>query len=182
MKLKNKKKAEVQRLSIIDDLKKSHEAPSTLPEILQDVRKRDNKARTFAPPDDDDDEMKNLAEITEAKLELSRLKTPDVSIKPIKKIKRPEDFERERILENINKYKDINLNDVNNLIDEIKKNITMGDNALDHGDNKFFYFNHINVFLHDIKDGNINNFNREKKYKEKFENIENKLANKKKIW
>ena len=34
----------------------------------------------------------------------------------------PEDFKSERILENINKYEDINLNDVNNLIDEIKKN------------------------------------------------------------
>ena len=69
--------------------------------------------------------MKKLAEITEAKLKLGRLKTPDVSIKPIEKIfgkiKRPQDFERESILENINKYEDINLNDVNNLIDEIQK-------------------------------------------------------------
>ena len=55
----------------------------------------------------------------------------------------------------------------------------MADNVLDLGDNKYVYFNHINNFLHDIKDGNINNFNREKKYKEKFEDIENKLANKK---
>ena len=90
-----------------------------MPGILQDARKRDNKARTFAPSDDDDnnDEMKKLAELTEAKLKLGRLKTPDVSIKPIEKpfgkIKRPE----ERILENINKYEDVNLNDVNNLID-----------------------------------------------------------------
>ena len=68
--------------------------------------------------------MKKIAEITEAKLKLSRLKRPDVSIKPIEekfsKMKRPEDFERERILENINIYEDINLNDVNNLIDEIR--------------------------------------------------------------
>ena len=176
------KKAKVQRSSIIDDLKKSHEAPSTPPDILQDVRKRDNKVRTFAPSDDD--KMKKLAEIAKAKLKLSRLEMPDVSIKPIEeifsKLKRPEDFERERILENINKYEDINLNDVNNLIDEIKKNITMGDNVLDLGDDKYVYFNHINDFLHDIKDGNINNFNREKKYKEKFEDTENKLANRKK--
>ena len=41
----------------------------------------------------------------------------------------------------------------------------MGDNILDLGDNKFVYFNHINDFLHDIKDGNINNFNREKNIK-----------------
>ena len=113
--------------------------------------------------------MKKLAEITKAKLKLRRLEMPDVSIKPIEeifsKIKRPKDFERERTLENINKYEDINLNDVDNLTDEIKENITMGDNILDLGDNKYVYFNHINDFLHDIKDGNINNFNREKNIK-----------------
>ena len=37
------------------------------------------------------------------------------------KIKRPNDLEIEKFLENINKYEDINLNDVSNLIDEIKK-------------------------------------------------------------
>ena len=51
------------------------------------------------------------------------------------------------------------------MIDEIKKNIRMGDNALDLGDGKFVYFNNINDFLLDIKDGNINNFNREKNIK-----------------
>ena len=180
-KTKKLKKAKVQRSSIIDILKKSYEALNTPPEILQDVRQIDDKARTFAPSDYD--ETKKLAEITKAKLKLGGLKMPDVSIKPIEKpfskIKRPEDFERERILENINKYEDINFNDVNNLIDEIRKNITMGDNVLDLDDDKYVYFNHINNFLHDIKDGNINNFNREKKYKEKFEDIENKLANRK---
>ena len=59
MKLKNLKKAKVQRSSIIDNFKKSYEAPSALPEILQDVRKRDYKARTFAPSDDD--EMKKYS-------------------------------------------------------------------------------------------------------------------------
>ena len=129
--------------------------------------------------------MKKLAEITKAKLKLSRLKTPDVSIKPVgeifSKIKRPEDFKRERILGNINKYENINLNDVNNLIDEIKRNITMGDNVLDLGDDKYVYFNNTKDFLHDIKNCKINNFNRQKKYNEKFRNTENKLANKKKI-
>ena len=146
-----------------------------MPKILEDVRKRDDKARTFAPSDNDD-EMKKLAELTEAKI-----KMPDVLIKKeFNRIKRLEDLKRDKFFENINKYEDINLNDVNNLIDEIKKNIRMGDNALDLGDDKFVYFNNINDFLHDIKDGNINNFNREKKYKEKFEVIENKLANRKK--
>ena len=82
--------------------------------------------------------------------------------------KSPKDFESERILENINKYEDINLNDVNNLIDEIKK-INMGDNVLDLGDNKYVYFNHINDFLHDIKNGKINNFHRKKNIMQSLE-------------
>ena len=64
------------------------------------------------------------------------------------------------------------------MTDELKENITMSDNILDLGDGKEVYFNDLNNFLHDIKDGNINNFNREKKYKEKFKDIEDKLANK----
>ena len=121
--------------------------------------------------------MRKLAELT-----MARLKTPDDLVKiEFTRIKMPEDFKMENFLENINKYEDINLNDVDNLIDEIEKNITMGDNALDLGGNKFVYFSHINDFLHDIKDGKINNFNREKKYKEKFKDIENKLANKKRF-
>ena len=55
----NKLRNEVKKSNIIDDLKKSHEAPSTVPELLQDIRKRDDKARTFAPPDND--EMEKLA-------------------------------------------------------------------------------------------------------------------------
>ena len=90
-----------------------------MPEILQDVRKRDVKARTFALPDND--------EMEKALKELTRLKYPDDSIelnlnrKLFSEIKRLQDLKRERILENINRYEDINLNDVNNLIDEIKK-------------------------------------------------------------
>ena len=140
-----------------------------MPNILQDARKRDDKSRTFAPPDNTDEEKKSLKELT-------RLKYPDDLIelnlnkKPFGKIKRPTELEVEKFLENINKYKDINLNDFNNLIDDV----------LDLGDNKYVYFNDINDFLHDIKDGNINNFDREKKYKETSEDIENKLANRKK--
>ena len=146
--------------------------------IFQDVRKRDDKVRTFAPSDND--EMKKLAELTKAKIKMTDdLIESNLNKKVFGKIKRPKNLEIETFLENINKYEDINLNDVNNLIDEIIKNITMCDNVLDLGDNKYVYFNHINDFLHDIKHGNINNFNREKKYEEKFEDIENKLANKK---
>ena len=89
-----------------------------MPEILQDVRKRNDKIRTFAPSDDDNDKMKKLTEITKSKLKLGKLERSNVLIEPVEeifsKIKRPEDFESERILKNINKYED-------NLIDQIKK-------------------------------------------------------------
>ena len=169
------KEEKVKGSNIIDDLTKLYEAPSTVPKIIQDVRKRDDKAKTFALPDNDD-KMKILAELTEAKI-----KTPDGLVKrSFTRIKKPEDLEMDKFFENINKYEDINLNDANNLIDEIKKNIRMGDNALDLGEDKFVYFNNINDFLHDIKNCNINNFNREEKYKENFEEIENKLVNRRK--
>ena len=115
---------------------------------------------------------------------MGRLETPDVSIKPIEKpfdkIKRSEDFEKERILKNINKYEDINLNDVNNLIDEIEQNITMSDNVLDLGNDEYVYLNDISDFIRGIKYVVINNLNREKN-NAKFRNIENKLAKKKKL-
>ena len=46
---------------------------NTLPKILQDVRKRDDKARTFAPPDNNDelDKIKDLADETLALTELT---------------------------------------------------------------------------------------------------------------
>ena len=77
---------------------------------------------------------------------MAKLKHPDDSIelniskKLFGTIKRPEDLKTERILEDINKYKDINLNGVNNLIKEIEENIKMGDNILDLGDDKFVFF------------------------------------------
>ena len=62
----------------------------------------------------------------------------------------------------------------------MKDNITLNDNSLDLGDDEYVYFSYIDDFLHNIKNGEINNFNREKKYNAKFKNIENKLANRKK--
>ena len=41
--------------------------------MIQDVRKRDDKVRTFALSDDNDDEMKKFTEITKAKLKLGKL-------------------------------------------------------------------------------------------------------------
>ena len=46
--------------------------------------------------------------------------------------------------------------------------------------NKSINFNDIIDFSKDIIDGKINNFNKEKKYNEKFKDIEKKLENRKK--
>ena len=160
-----------------------------MPKIFQDVRKRDHKARTFAPSDNNDEVDKKIKDSAEEVLALNNLlnlKKVDDSTKlnsikrEFDKIKRPEDLKMAKFLENINKYESINLNDVNDLIEEIKENITMGDNIVDLGDGKEVYFNDLNNFLYDIKDGKINNSNKEKEYEKKFEDIENKLANRKK--
>ena len=76
-----------------------------------------------------------------------------------------------------NEYLDINLGDVNNLFDTIKKNVKKKDNIIDNGDNKSINFNDIIDFSKDIKDGKINNSNKEKKYNEKFKDIEKNLEN-----
>ena len=67
------------------------------------------------------------------------------------KIKRPEDLKMAKFLENINKYESINLNDVNNLIEVIKENITMGNNIVDLGDGKEVYSNDLNNFYTILK-------------------------------
>ena len=160
-----------------------------MPKIFQDVRKRDHKARTFAPSDNNDEVDKKIKDSAEEVLALNNLlnlKKVDDSTKlnsikrEFDKIKRPEDLKMAKFLENINKYESINLNDVNDLIEEIKENITMGDNIVDLGDGKEVYFNDLNNFSYDIKDRKINNSNKEKEYEKKFEDIENKLANRKK--
>ena len=56
------KEVKIQRPNIIDKYS------STFPKILQDVKKGDDKARTFAPPDND--KMKNLAKSTKTKLKV----------------------------------------------------------------------------------------------------------------
>ena len=134
-----------------------------MPKILQDVRKRDDKAITFAPPDNNDElnKIKDLAEETLALTELTNLK----------KIK---DFEKTRDV-----YDRINLNDVNDLINEIEYNVNEGNNIVDLGNNKSMYFRDLHNFLYDIKDNKINNFNKKEQCEKRIMNIENKLKNRK---
>ena len=59
----------------------------------------------------------------------------------------------------------------------MKQNIKKKDNVIDIGNNESINFNDIINFSKDIIDGKINNSNKEKKYNEKFKNIEEKLEN-----
>ena len=63
------------------------------------------------------------------------------------------------------------------MIDEVKKNFEKRNNILDIGNNKSINFNDILNFLQDIIDGEVNDFNKEEKYNEKFKNVEKKLEN-----
>ena len=92
-------------------------------------------------------------------------------------IKRPEDLKRDKIFKDMNKYEDINLNDVNKLINTINDEITEGDNIVDIGDNREIYFRDLINFLN-IKDGRINDFNKKREYEKRLKNTEKKLANK----
>ena len=131
-----------------------------MPKIFPDVRKRDDKARTFPLLDDNDEVDKKIKDSAEEALALTNLlnlKKVDDSTKlnsikrEFDKIRRHKDLEMAKFLENINKYESINLNDVNNLIEEIKENITIGNNIVDLSDGKEVYFNDLNNFYTILK-------------------------------
>ena len=80
------------------------------------------------------------------------------------------------ILESINKYEDINLDNINMLINRIYYEITEDDNIVDVGNDKKIYFKDLINFLHDIRNGEINDFNKEIKYEKRLKDTEVKLA------
>ena len=93
------------------------------------------------------------------------------------KLKSTRDVDIDKLFEDENKYIDIDLNNINNLIDEMKKKIKNINNILDIGNNKSVNFDDILDFLQNIIDGKVNDFNKEKKYNEKFKDVEKNLEN-----
>ena len=63
------------------------------------------------------------------------------------------------------------------MIDEIKENLKKINNIVDIGNDKSINFNDILNFLQDFIDGEVNGFNKEEKYNEKFKDVEKKLEN-----
>ena len=132
----------------IKKLEKSRIELGGLPKLLED-----SKVRTFAPPD-------KVQEI---------LKSEEIS----------EDFNINKFFrDEESKYLDINLSDIDNLAGKIKQDVKKVDNIIDIGNNESINFNDIINFSKYIMNGKINNSNKEKKYNEKFKNIEENLKNK----
>ena len=140
----------------ITKLRESNIELGGTPKLIQDLEKDDDKARTFAPP--------------------HKRKTKRIisDFKEIQEISKDRDIAE--LLKDNNKYINIDLSNVNDLIDEVKKSFEKR-NILDIGNNKSINFNDILNFLQDIIDGEVNDFNKEEKYNEKFKNVEKKLEN-----
>ena len=148
-------------------------------------QKRINESKTK-----ENNELKNeIKKLEKSRIELGRLpklfkdnKAPSDKNEEwlkLEGIKIPEDFNFDKYFKGEkNKYLDINLSDVNNLVDKIKQDVKKIDNIIDIGNNKSINFNDIINFSKDIMNGKINNSNKEKKDNEKFKNIEENLENK----
>ena len=77
----------------------------------------------------------------------------------------------------MNKYEDIDLDSINILINRIYNETNKLDNIVDVGNDKKIYFKDLINFLHDIRNGEIDDFNKEMKYKKRLKDTEIKLAN-----
>ena len=149
-----------------------------MPKMPQDVKK-DDKARTFVPPD-------NTTRLTEDKNKeihkyLARLKNVNYinpNRSPLGTLKKPQDLKRDEILRSKNQYEEIDLHDVKGWTNRISLKVTERDNIVDFGNNEEIYFRDLANFLYDIMDGKINDFNKEIEYEKKLKNTEKKLVNK----
>ena len=137
-------------------------------------QKRINESKTK-----ENNELKNeIKKLEKSRIELGGLPDKNKEWLKLEGIKIPEDFNIDKYFKGEkNKYLDINLIDVNNLVGKIKQDVNKIDNITDIGNNESVNFNDIINFSKDIMNGKINNSNKEKKYNEKFKNIEENLEN-----
>ena len=120
----------------------------------RNTRKKDEKARTFAPPDnasmppleiEEEAAAENITDIYERRNTRKKDYTSD---------------------------EEINLNDVDDLINEILEDKDMMHIINNKKNNNF---KNLFDFINDIKYGNINNLNKEKAYKDRISEFENKI-------
>ena len=81
----------------------------------------------------------------------------------------------------MDKYEQIDLNSINMLINRIYDETNKLDNIVDVGNDKNIYFKDLINFSHDIRNGEIDDFNKEMKYEKRLKDTEIKLANKTEI-
>ena len=77
----------------------------------------------------------------------------------------------------MDKYEDIVLDSINMLINRIYNETNKLDNIVDVGNDKKIYFKDLINFLHDIRNGKIDDFNKETKYEKRLKDTEIKLTN-----
>ena len=90
-----------------------------------------------------------------------------------------DNIKKSSILESINKYEAINIDNINMLINRIHYEISEGNNIVDIvdiGNNNKIYFKDLINFLQDIRNGKIDDFNKEMKYEKRLKDTEVKLA------
>ena len=121
----------------------------------RNTRKKDEKARTFAPPDN---------------ASMPPLKTEEEAAENTADI-----YERRNTRKkDYTSAEEINLNDVDDLINEILEDKDMRHIINNKKNNNF---KNLFDFINDIKYGNINNLNKEKAYKDRISEFENKIKN-----
>ena len=157
----------------LDDLKKSIDLKDKENDELRNVSKKNNEAKIKRS-----DKIKNIKIMykdssTPTKIpQIVRKRDDEIrTFPPLDNTTKPSH------LESINKYEDINLDDINTLINRIYNEITEGDNIVDIGNYNKIYFKDLINFLNDIKNGKINDFNKEMEYEKRLKDTEIKLAN-----
>ena len=150
------------------------EIKDELPAYYSNMRKKDEKVRTFAPPDNAS--MPSLEIEEEAAENIADIYEQGDTRKKDKKVRTfaPPDNANIPLLETEEEV-GINLNDIEDLNNEIindKDMISIINNLKKHN-----VFNDIIKFIDEIKKGNINNSNKEEAYKNRISKNANNIRN-----
>ena len=162
--LKNKESDVINKLS-----KESEEAKIKRLNIMHDT----NRSNTI---DDIIKSHKDLSTLTKIPQSIRKRDDKVRTFAPSDNTIKPS-FLEDKNLKSINKYENISLDLINKLIDRINNEITEGDNIVDIGNNNKIYFKDLTNFLNDIRNGKINDFNKENEYNKRLKDTEIKLTN-----
>ena len=171
---------------IINELKNENQ---NIKEEFKESKLKDSKLNEYLEEKKMEQKLEDNNKISELKNEIKKLTKSNIEFSGLPTLFQDKEKKDNKVrtfapaaidkeIDEKNEYLNINLSGINNLFDTVKKNIEKK-SIIDIGDNKSINFNDIIDFSKDITDGKINNFNKEKKYNEKFKDIEKNLENKK---